>query len=55
MPAAAVYFRDPDDNLLEYLSMLDEDPQPDVGIVDWSAWSSNSPDSRGYRDTSRMR
>jgi lactoylglutathione lyase len=39
MPAAAVYFRDPDDHLLEYLSMLDDDPQPDRGIVDWSAWS----------------
>ena len=39
MPAAAVYFRDPDDHLLEYLTMLDEDPKPAVGIVDWSAWS----------------
>ena len=27
MPAAAVYFRDPDGHLLEYLAMLDEAPQ----------------------------
>ena len=38
MPAAAVYFRDPDGHLLEYLAMLDEPPRPDVGIVDWSTW-----------------
>ena len=32
MPAAAVYFRDPDGHLLEYLAMLDEPPRPDAGI-----------------------
>jgi lactoylglutathione lyase len=40
MPAAAVYFRDPDGHLLEYLAMLDEPPQPERGIVSWSDWSS---------------
>ena len=39
MPAAAVYFRDPDGHLLEYLAMLDAQPQPDVGIVPWSQWA----------------
>jgi lactoylglutathione lyase len=39
MPAAAVYFRDPDGHLLEYLTMLDEDPEPDIGIVGWAEWS----------------
>jgi lactoylglutathione lyase len=39
MPAAAVYFHDPDQHLLEYLAMLDEEPRPDAGIVDWSEWS----------------
>jgi lactoylglutathione lyase len=39
MPAAAVYFRDPDGHLLEYLAMLDEDPSPDRGIVPWSEWT----------------
>ena len=38
MPAAAVYFRDPDGHLLEYLAMLDEEPDPDRGIVAWSEW-----------------
>jgi lactoylglutathione lyase len=36
MPAAAVYFRDPDGHQLEYLAMLDEEPRPDRGIVPWS-------------------
>ena len=40
MPAAAVYFRDPDGHLLEYLAMLDEPPRPELGIVPWSEWSS---------------
>jgi GNAT superfamily N-acetyltransferase/catechol 2,3-dioxygenase-like lactoylglutathione lyase family enzyme len=38
MPAAAVYFQDPDGHLLEYLAMLDEPPRPDAGILPWSAW-----------------
>lgn len=38
MPAAAVYFRDPDAHLLEYLAMLDDRPRRDVGIVPWSEW-----------------
>jgi lactoylglutathione lyase len=39
MPAAAVYLRDPDGHLLEYLAMLDEPPAPDRGIVPWSEWT----------------
>ena len=39
MPAAAVYFRDPDGNLLEYLAMLDTPPRPEVGVVPWSKWA----------------
>ena len=38
MPAAAVYLRDPDGHLLEYLAMLDDPPQPELGIVPWSQW-----------------
>jgi len=38
MPAAAVYFRDPDGHLIEYLAMLDEPPDPAAGIVPWSDW-----------------
>ena len=39
MPAAAVYFRDPDAHLLEYLALLDAPPRPDAGIVPWSSWA----------------
>ena len=39
MPAAAVYFRDPDGHLLEYLTMLDEPPRLDAGILPWSQWT----------------
>lgn len=38
MPAGSLYFRDPDGNLLEFLSMLPEAPRPELGIVSWSDW-----------------
>jgi lactoylglutathione lyase len=40
MPAAAVFFRDPDGHLLELLAMLEEAPDPDRRILSWSDWSS---------------
>lgn len=43
MPAAAIYFRDPDGHQLEYLAMLDEDPRPDLGIIPWSQWTRKQP------------
>ena len=49
MPAAAVYFRDPDGHLIEYLAMLDEPPRPERGIVPWSRWSSTGPDPERVR------
>jgi len=39
MPAASVYFRDPDGHLLEYLAMLQTPPRPEAGIVPWSSWA----------------
>jgi len=38
MPAAAVYFGDPDGHMLEYLAMLDAPARPDAGVVTWSEW-----------------
>jgi lactoylglutathione lyase len=38
MPAAAIYFKDPDNHLIEYLTMLDHSPGPDLGIIPWSEW-----------------
>jgi lactoylglutathione lyase len=45
MPAAAVYFEDPDGHLLEYLAMLDEEPRPNDGIMSWSDWTVRRPES----------
>ena len=42
MPDAAVYFRDPDGHLLEYLAMLDEPPRLDAGILPWSQWTAGN-------------
>jgi len=38
MPAASIYFRDPDNNLLEFISMLPDSPRPELGIISWSDW-----------------
>jgi len=43
MPAAAVYFRDPDGHLVEYLAMLEEPARADRGIVPWSDWTVADP------------
>jgi GNAT superfamily N-acetyltransferase len=40
MPAAAVYFRDPDGHMIEYLAMLKEPARGERGIVPWSRWAS---------------
>ena len=42
MPAASVYFNDPDGNLLEFLTMLPDAPQPELGVVRWQQWQSRS-------------
>ena len=40
MPSASLFFHDPDGNLLEFLSMLPDAPQGDLGVVTWSRWKS---------------
>ena len=44
MPAASLYFRDPDGNMLEFLAMLDDAPAPELGILKWSEWQGRSKD-----------
>jgi len=39
MPAASVFFRDPDGHLLELIAMLPDEPDRDGGVVPWSAWT----------------
>src|SRR5713101_8410975 len=43
MPAASVYFRDPDSNLLEFITMLPDPPRPDLGVLSWSEWVRRTP------------
>lgn len=38
MPAAAVFFADPDGHSLEFLAMLPDQPRPDLGVIGWGAW-----------------
>ena len=47
MPAAAVYFRDPDDHLLEYLALLEEEPRSSLGVVPYSQWTAGAPTRHG--------
>jgi len=42
MAAASVFFDDPDGNFLEYIAMLDDEPQPELGLLlSWSEWQSS--------------
>jgi lactoylglutathione lyase len=43
MPAASVYFRDPDGHLLELIAMLPDRPRPERGVVPWHAWQMDTP------------
>jgi lactoylglutathione lyase len=43
MPAASIYFRDPDGHLLEYIAMLEEPPSPDAGVLTWHEWRRSRP------------
>jgi len=38
MPAASVFFHDPDGHLLEYISILPGPARPELGVLSWSAW-----------------
>jgi lactoylglutathione lyase len=51
MPAAAIYFRDPDGHMLEYLAMLESPARPELGIVPWSQspFASASSEGRSIR------
>lgn len=38
MPAASVFFRDPDGHSLEYMAMPPHDPRPEAGVVPYGEW-----------------
>jgi lactoylglutathione lyase len=46
MPAASLYFHDPDGNLLEFLAMLPNAPQPELGVTSWTEWTQRKPTRR---------
>ncbi|MHC0037608.1 VOC family protein [Pseudoneobacillus sp. C159] len=38
MPAASVYFNDPDGNSLEFITMLNQEARPELGVIYLSEW-----------------
>ncbi len=40
MPAASVYFDDPDGHSLEFITMLPDGPRPELGMIPLSKWRS---------------
>ncbi|HAO05483.1 MAG TPA: glyoxalase [Chryseobacterium sp.] len=38
MPALAIYFNDPDGNQLEFISVLEGDGKPELGVLSYEEW-----------------
>lgn len=38
MPALAIYFNDPDGNQLEFISILEGDSKPELGVISYEEW-----------------
>lgn len=38
MPAVAIYFNDPDGNILEFIGILDGESKPGMGVVSYDEW-----------------
>jgi lactoylglutathione lyase len=38
MPAIAIYFDDPDGNVLEFIAVLDGDATPELGVISYTEW-----------------
>jgi lactoylglutathione lyase len=41
MPALAIYFKDPDGHILEFIAILEGNPIPDGGIISYEEWEKN--------------
>jgi hypothetical protein len=39
IPAASIYFDDPDGHLLELLAPIADKPRPELTAVSWAEWS----------------
>ncbi|GEM45500.1 VOC family protein [Deinococcus cellulosilyticus] len=44
MPALALYFRDPDGHSLEFITMLEGQPRPELGVISLEAWEALQQD-----------
>ncbi|WP_106917329.1 VOC family protein [Chryseobacterium aurantiacum] len=42
MPALAIYFNDPDGNQLEFISILEGDGKPEMGVLTYEEWIKQS-------------
>lgn len=38
MPAVAIYFNDPDGNILEFIAILEGDTKPELGVISYKDW-----------------
>ncbi|OSZ81464.1 glyoxalase [Chitinophagaceae bacterium IBVUCB2] len=38
MPALAIYFNDPDGNVLEFIAVLEGKPRPELGVISYEKW-----------------
>jgi lactoylglutathione lyase len=38
MPAIAIYFNDPDGNVLEFIAILEGKPRPELGVISYEEW-----------------
>ncbi|MGB5008092.1 MAG: VOC family protein [Ferruginibacter sp.] len=38
MPAIAIYFKDPDEHVLEFIAILDGKPRPELGVITYHDW-----------------
>lgn len=38
MPAIAIYFNDPDGNVLEFIAVLEGKPRPELGVISYEEW-----------------
>jgi lactoylglutathione lyase len=38
MPAVAIYFTDPDGNVLEFIAVLEGEGQPSLGVISYEEW-----------------
>lgn len=38
MPAVAIYFNDPDGNVLEFIAILDGNAKPELGVISYDEW-----------------